>query len=54
MIAPKNLAAQKIVERMGYQREGRLRDWEFWDGKYLDMDVLSLLSRDWQAKIKNN
>jgi [ribosomal protein S5]-alanine N-acetyltransferase len=54
MISPQNLAAQKIVERMGYQREGRLRDWEYWDGKFIDMDIFSLLPRDWQTKIKNH
>ena len=54
MISPKNLAAQKIVEKMGYLREGRLRDWEYWDGSYTDMDVFSLLARDWQTKIKNH
>jgi ribosomal-protein-alanine N-acetyltransferase len=53
MISPKNVAAQKIVEKMGYQREGRLRDWEFWDGRFTDMDIFSLLSKEWQSKLQN-
>lgn len=50
MISPKNIGAQKIVEKMGYTKEGCLRDWEFWHGSFTDMNVYSLLAKEWKIK----
>lgn len=50
MISPKNKGAQKIVEKIGYKKEGCLRDWEFWDHAFTDMNIYSLLAKEWKAK----
>ncbi|MGH8084295.1 MAG: GNAT family N-acetyltransferase [Lysobacter sp.] len=50
-IDPRNGASCRLVERMGFVREGLLRDrWEV-GGEASDSALYGLLARDWRAKI---
>lgn len=42
-----NFKSQAIPERLGFTKEGIMRDGEFLNGKFHDLLVYSLLSRDW-------
>jgi [ribosomal protein S5]-alanine N-acetyltransferase len=48
-IDPANTASRRVLERMGFVREGRLRErWEV-DGKITDSDIYGLLRREWNG-----
>jgi ribosomal-protein-serine acetyltransferase len=42
-VAPANQASRRVVEKLGFHREGIARDFEFIDGRYLDHIQYSLL-----------
>ncbi|HID39538.1 MAG TPA: N-acetyltransferase [Calditrichaeota bacterium] len=42
-----NTAAQKLFERFGFQKEGRLREARYTDGKYYDIVRYGLLRSEW-------
>lgn len=46
LVAPANKPSQRVVEKLGFTREGLARDIEFIDGAFLDHFQYSLLSRD--------
>ena len=41
-----NPRAQAVYERVGFQREGVLRDSLWWDGSFHDTIVMSILRTD--------
>jgi len=43
-----NPRAQHVYERVGFVREGTLRDSLCWDGRYHDTIVMGLLRSDWE------
>jgi ribosomal-protein-alanine N-acetyltransferase len=45
-IHPENLPSLNLVLKLGFVREGLLREMGFWDGKYHDMLQLGLLRRE--------
>jgi [ribosomal protein S5]-alanine N-acetyltransferase len=49
-VHPENEASVRSVSRLGFQREGLLRQLGYWRGEYHDMLQYSLLHRDWQAR----
>jgi [ribosomal protein S5]-alanine N-acetyltransferase len=53
LIEPPNLSSQKLVEKLGFLREGLLRNYEFTRGKFDDLYMYSLLKQDFD-KIKNS
>jgi [ribosomal protein S5]-alanine N-acetyltransferase len=48
-INPQNLASSKILERHGFTREAYFRENFYWEGKYLDSAIYSLLEQDYRA-----
>jgi len=42
-----NSASLRSLERLGFKREGLLRQLGFWGGEYHDMYQYSLLHREW-------
>jgi ribosomal-protein-alanine N-acetyltransferase len=36
-----------ILTRLGFHREGILREYVQWDGEYWDMALFSMLEKDW-------
>jgi ribosomal-protein-serine acetyltransferase len=47
--AVENRRSRAIPERLGFHREGTLRQAELIDGRYLDSVVYSMLAADWPA-----
>jgi ribosomal-protein-serine acetyltransferase len=45
--ATDNKRSQSIPERLGMIKEGTLREAELVNGKFLDLEVYSVLSREW-------
>jgi ribosomal-protein-alanine N-acetyltransferase len=43
-----NLRSQRVLTRLGFQKEGLLRDFYFRDNIYNDQVLFSLLRREWQ------
>lgn len=48
LIEPPNIPSQKLVERIGFFREGLLRGYEFTCGKFDDLYMYSLLKKDFE------
>ena len=46
-----NMASLKLMKRLGFQREGVLRDYYCLNGKYFDTVLLSFLKSDWTQGI---
>ena len=49
-VMPGNHASEKVLEKLGFVREGLLREWMLWNGKHYDMTMFSLLSKDFQGQ----
>lgn len=47
LIEPPNLSSQKLVEKLGFIREGLLRNYEFTRDKFDDLYMYSLLRQDY-------
>lgn len=47
---PRNVASMRILERLGFQREGVLRERYFQFGEAQDAVLFGLLRRDWDTK----
>lgn len=52
LIEPPNLSSQKLVEKLGFIREGLLRNYEFTSGKFDDLYMYSLLKQDFDKNKK--
>jgi RimJ/RimL family protein N-acetyltransferase len=46
-IGPENAASVAVVRRLGFRREGRLRDHVFTNGAWRDSELYSLLAHEW-------
>ncbi|MEM7783069.1 MAG: GNAT family protein [Planctomycetota bacterium] len=47
MTLPENRASEKVLTKLGFQQEGRMRSYGYWDGQRRDMNLFSLLKPDW-------
>lgn len=41
-----NVASEKVLFKLGFTKEGTLRDWMYWNGKHYDMTMFSLLAKN--------
>ena len=41
-----NIASEKVLAKNGFKNEGVLRQWMYWNNKYYDMTMFSLLQSD--------
>ena len=48
-----NLAAWRVMERLGMHREGILREAVYANGRYLDKAIFGILSREWKHIVVN-
>lgn len=46
-----NQRSLKLLERLGFKREGLMRDYYYYEGCYYDHWLLSLLKRDWEDEL---
>lgn len=49
-VDPRNTASGRLLTRLGFRHEGRLRERWFVNGEVCDSDYYGLLRRDWQAR----
>jgi ribosomal-protein-alanine N-acetyltransferase len=49
LIEPENVASMHLAERLGFRREGLLRDRLRVAGRYRSVEMLSLLEEDWRG-----
>jgi len=47
-VMPGNDASGRVLEKIQFQKEGILRQWMFWNDKYYDMIMYSLLKSDYK------
>ena len=47
IINTKNYRAEKLVLKMGFKKEGILRDYVVWKDEMIDMSLFSLLKKEW-------
>ena len=45
-----NIPAQRMMEQLGFQREGTLRRATFRDGRWCDIAIYGILRQEWQLK----
>lgn len=48
IIDPGNIASERVLQKNGFVKEAHLVENEFWDGKFLDTVIYSLLRRNWK------
>ena len=53
MVSPKNKKALALIEKSPFKREGCLRDWEMWNGKWEDLNIYRLLKHEWNNRVGN-
>ncbi|MDF1698161.1 MAG: GNAT family protein [Saprospiraceae bacterium] len=46
-INPANIASERLLKKLGFQKEAHFREDYFYDGKYLDSVIYCLLTSDW-------
>jgi RimJ/RimL family protein N-acetyltransferase len=47
-----NVRAQRLYEKLGLQVEGRLRDAQWKQGRYVDVICMSILENEWRARVE--
>lgn len=47
-VDPENIASLRVLERLGFKREGLLRESTFSNGRFSDTAVLGLLEQEWR------
>ena len=47
-VNPENLASAKLLKSVGFQREGHFRENYFFNGRFIDSDIYSLIESDFQ------
>ncbi|MBL0737442.1 GNAT family N-acetyltransferase [Flavobacterium sp. GN10] len=45
VIDPENYASEKVLQKCGFVKEAHLKEVEFWDGKFIDKVIYSLLEK---------
>lgn len=45
-----NTASEKVLSKIGFKKEGILRDWMYWNEKHFDMTMFSLLRNEYKIK----
>ncbi len=46
-VVPENNPSLRLLQRLGFQQDGLLREYGFWKGQFHDQFLLSLLKKDW-------
>ncbi|MDL2306015.1 GNAT family N-acetyltransferase, partial [Bacteroides sp. OttesenSCG-928-D19] len=48
-----NIASERVLLKIGFKKEGVLREWMYWNQKHFDMTMFSLLKNDYELKLAN-
>jgi len=46
-VMQENASSERVLEKLGFVREGVLRSWMLWNNQYYDMTIYSLLKNDY-------
>ncbi len=46
-VMPGNIGSERVLEKLGFAKEGILRQWMYWNGNHHDMSMYSLLKKEW-------
>lgn len=44
LVIPENIPSIRVLKKLGFEREGRRREFGFWKGRYQDVDLYALLN----------
>jgi ribosomal-protein-alanine N-acetyltransferase len=47
LVMPENVPSLNLLYKLGFQNEGLLRDYGFWNGRFHNLYVLSMLQPEW-------
>lgn len=47
LVAPGNIASARVLEKIGFQREGLLREYGYWKNQFWDLEMFALLRKEW-------
>lgn len=48
LVMPENTPSIQLLHRLGFQEEGLLREYGFWNGRFHNLLIFSLLRQEWQ------
>jgi len=48
-VIPGNIASEKVLEKLGFTKEGVLREWMYWNGDHYDIAMFSLLKKNFNV-----
>jgi [ribosomal protein S5]-alanine N-acetyltransferase len=51
-VMPQNEPSSQLLEKLGFQNEGLMRQYGYWRGEFHDLVLYSLLKDDWRKEIK--
>ncbi|WP_242069728.1 GNAT family N-acetyltransferase [Paenibacillus dendritiformis] len=49
-VDPENIASERLLLRLGFQKEGVMRQQEFEKGRYVDIAVFSMLKCEYEVQ----
>ena len=41
-----NIASEKVLHKLGFKKEGVLREWMYWNNNHYDITMFSLLKKE--------
>lgn len=50
LVMPGNDASVRVLEKLGFTREGLLREYGYWKERYWDLQMFALLKREWNER----
>lgn len=50
LVSPRNKRSLRLVRRLGFRKEGTLREHDFYNDKFTDDFLFALLKRDWRPR----
>ncbi len=49
LVVPGNVASARVLTKVGFQREGVLREYGFWKNRFWDLEMFALLKHTWNG-----
>ena len=49
-VMPNNMGSERLLEKLGFKKEGVLREWMCWNDNLYDITMYSLLRSDYKEK----
>lgn len=49
LVVPGNDASARVLTKVGFQREGTLREYAYWKNRFWDLEMFALLKQEWNG-----